>query len=135
MKTSIQILKDRKVKVTTQRAEIFRLLRQENGHLTAEEIFEKARRRFPTVSLATIYSSLDILKKNGLVEELSIIPDKSCFNIRMDLHHHFYCRNCKEIFDIDIPLCTTLSKKEAAGHLIEKCQGYFYGICKKCREK
>lgn len=135
MQDCIQILKAKKVKVTTQRAEVFRVLRQESGHLTVEETFEKVRKKFPTVSLATIYSILEILRKNGLVEELRIIPDKSCFNVRMDLHHHFYCRKCKKIFDIDIPFCETLNRKEAGGHLIEKCQGYFYGTCKKCREE
>jgi Fe2+ or Zn2+ uptake regulation protein len=135
MKNVIKTLKAKGVKVTSQRAEVFIILGNAKDHLSAEEIFEKARKKFPTVSLATIYSILEMLKKKNLIEELRIIPEKACFNVRTGLHHHFYCNRCKKIIDIDIPFCATLHKKEVFGNLIEECQGYFYGVCKQCRKK
>lgn len=135
MKEAVRILKEKKVKITLQRVELLRVLREQSKHLSAEEIFIKVRKNFPVISLATVYSILEILKENGLVEELHIISDKSCFSVNNGIHHHFYCKKCKEIFDIDIPKCVTLSNKEINGNIIEDCQGYFYGICKNCISK
>jgi Fur family peroxide stress response transcriptional regulator len=131
----IEILKQKGVKLTSQRAEVFRILRNAPEHLTVEEVFSRARKKFPIISLATVYCILETLKKNNLIEELQIIPGKACFNVRTDLHHHFYCKKCKKITDIDIPFCATLEKKEVAGNIIEECKGYFYGVCKACRKK
>ena len=135
MQDCIRILKQKGVKLTTQRTEVFRILRNESEHLTVEEVFSRVRKKFTIISLATVYSILETLKKNNLIEELRIIPEKACFNVRTDLHHHFYCKKCKKIMDIDIPLCTTLHKKEVAGNIIEECKGYFYGVCKPCRKR
>jgi len=135
MQDCINILKQKGVKVTSQRTEVFRILRNTDEHLSVEELFEKVRKKFPVISLATVYSILEALKKHSLIEELRIIPEKACFNVRTDIHHHFYCKKCKKIIDVDIPFCATLDKKEILGNIIEECKGYFYGICKACRRK
>jgi Fur family peroxide stress response transcriptional regulator len=135
MKDCIKILKEKGIKLTTQRLEVFSILKKDKCHLTAEEIFEKIKKKFPIISFATVYSILEALRKQGLVEEIRIMPEKACFEVRMDLHHHFYCKKCKKILDVDIPLCATLDKREVGGNLIEECKGYFYGVCRECRKK
>ena len=130
-----QILKDRHIRVTPQRVAVYKILREAQRHLTAEEIHQRLQRRIPAVSLATVYSIAELLKANKLISEIRIKFDKSCFEARTEGHHHFLCRRCGEIFDVDIPPCTTLQSMRVDGHSIEKLHGYFYGECKNCRKE
>lgn len=135
MKECIRILKEKKVKVTAQRIAVFEILRKNREHFSAENIFEEVKKKFPVVSLGTIYSTLLVLREKGLASEVNIASDKSFFEARGDTHHHFYCKRCRKFFDIDIPFCQALEQKEISGNIINECQGYFYGICKQCRGK
>jgi Fur family peroxide stress response transcriptional regulator len=135
MNKSAEVLKDKGIRVTPQRIGVYKLLKENPGHFTAEELYERIKKNFPGMSLATVYSILELLKEKGLVQEIRINFDKSCFESRACVHHHFLCQRCKKIYDIDIVPCPTLATKQVNGHLINKFQGYFYGICKDCREK
>lgn len=134
MESPLEELKKKGVVVTPQRLAIYKFLRENKGHFTAEDIYGVMKRRFPTISLATIYSVLELLEKQGLIRELRIRKDKKDFDSRIDLHHHLLCRKCARIIDIDIPLCNSLKNMEIEGNIIEEAQGYFYGVCKKCRK-
>ena len=133
MKDDIKILKENNIRVTPQRLGVYEVLCSENKHLTAEEIYRKIRVKFPAISLATVYTILELYGRKDLVREIRINFDKSCFDDRMDSHHHFLCRKCKKIFDIDLPPCTALKNSEVNGHIIQELQGYFYGICRDCK--
>jgi len=135
MKESVKILKGSNIRITPQRLGVYKILSQEVRHLTAEEIYEKIKKRFPGVSLATVYTILELFKEKKLVQEIRIKIDKSCFEARVDRHHHFLCKKCGQIFDVDIAPCLSLEKKEVDGHLIEEHQGYFYGICRICKKR
>lgn len=133
MQNGIQILKQKNIKVTPQRLGVYNVLFKNFRHWTAEEIHEKVRKDFPTISLGTVYSILELFKSKNIIQEIRIDFQRSSFDARQEGHHHFQCRKCKKIFDVDIPLCDSLRKKETDGHLIEDFQGYFYGICRDCR--
>ena len=135
MKESADRLKQSNIRITPQRLGVYRILKQEAGHLTAEQIHEKIKKKFPGVSLATVYAILELFKEKKLVQEIRIKIDKSCFEIRVDGHHHFLCKKCGRIFDVDIASCPALEKKGVDGHLIEEHQGYFYGICRMCKKR
>ena len=135
MKETVDKLKEKNIRITPQRVEIYNMLIKEKKHLTADEIYEKIKGAIPAVSLGTVYAALDIFKEKGLIEEIRIRFDKSCFGARTDPHHHFLCRICGEIFNIDIEPCPTLRKMEVQGNTIEELQGYFYGRCRKCSNK
>jgi Fur family peroxide stress response transcriptional regulator len=132
MTRSAQVLKEKGLRVTPQRLGVYKLLREDSGHFTAEKIYFKVKKSFPAISLATVYSILELLKENNLVQEIRINFDKSSFELKACPHHHFLCNSCGKIFDIDIMPCTTLKDKKINGHTINKFQGYFYGICKDC---
>lgn len=133
MESEILLLRKQHIKITPQRLEVYKLLKKKCEHLTAEEIYAQISRRFPIISLATIYSILEVFKKKNLVQEIRIKFDKSCFDIKIDTHHHFFCRVCEKIFDVYTHPCSALQNKEVEGHLIEHLQGYFYGVCNKCK--
>ena len=133
MKKSVEILKENNIKVTPQRLGVYNILLKGNRHYKAEEIYDKVTKEFPTISLGTVYSILEILKERGLVEEIRIDFQRSYFDVAKERHHHFQCKRCKKIYDVDMPHCEALKKGVVAGHKIEEFQGYFYGICSKCR--
>ncbi len=132
-KDIVMIFKENRIRITPQRIGIYEILVDGRKHLTAEEIYEKITDKFPALSLATVYSVLGILRERGLVREIRIRFDKSYFDARIEPHHHFLCKRCGEVFDVDIPMCSTLKDKELDGNIIEEFQGYFYGVCKNCR--
>lgn len=128
----MKILKEKSIRVTPQRAEVLKVLYNEGGHLTAEQIYERIKAKLPAVSRATVYTVLELFKKNSIVREICIRPGKASFDSRIDNHHHFFCRQCGEIFDIDMRLCPAVRKEEINGHKIEELHGYFYGLCNNC---
>lgn len=133
MKHYANILKEKGIRVTTQRIAVYKVLDEAKAHLTADQVYREVKEDMPSMSLATVYTILDLLKEEKMVRELSIYCNKSCYETRIDMHHHFYCRVCRNIVDVDLSPCKVFIKKEVDGNTIEDVQGYFYGICKNCR--
>ncbi len=129
----INLLNSKGIRVTPQRVKIYQILK-EKGHATAEEIYEEIKKDFPMLSFATVYSILELFRKKEIVQELKIDFERSTFDINSHSHHHFMCKVCKKVYDVDIPLCETIKKGKVKGHIIESFQSYFYGICKKCKD-
>ncbi|MFH1771724.1 MAG: Fur family transcriptional regulator [Candidatus Omnitrophota bacterium] len=123
------------MRVTYQKLAVFKVLAEEKKHLTAEEICGKIRIQFPSVSLATVYSILELFKENCLVSGLRIKFDKSYFEARIASHHHFLCNLCGRIIDIDLLSCSTIAGMQVEGHKIHKFQSCFYVHCKEWRDK
>ncbi|MBU4305910.1 MAG: transcriptional repressor [Candidatus Omnitrophica bacterium] len=126
-------LKEKHIRLTPQRLAVYEALARENKHLTVEEIYGKIKKRFPAVSLATVYSILELYRKKGIAAEIRITFNRSCFEARTDSHHHFFCRECKKIYDVELRPCPALQAAQVDGHSIEELHGYFYGICRECR--
>ena len=134
MEKAVKILKANNIRITPQRLGVYEILAEKNKHLTADDIYRKIKISFPSISLATVYSILELYHKKHLLNEIRIDFDKSCFESRIDTHHHFLCKQCAKIYDIDLHPCPALNTKEVDGHLIHDLQGYFYGICSECKE-
>jgi len=134
MENSLKVLRDYDIKPTQQRLEVYRTLLKKGKHLTVEEIHREVKSRMPAISLATVYTIVDLFKQKHVIIEIRIQFDKSCFEARIDPHHHFLCKKCKKVFDLNMEPCKALEQREIEGNLIEELQGYFYGSCKGCRE-
>ncbi len=102
--TTEQLLRDRHMRVTPQRMAVLDHIRSSTAHPTAEEIYNAVRRDFPSISLNTIYKSLDAFEKAGLVSKF-VIGDRG--NYRYDFttesHVHHLCRDCGCVADIEPP--------------------------------
>jgi len=131
VKEKIERLKRKGVVPTLQRLAILEFLENNDGHPTVEEIYKGLKERYPTLSQATVYSTLEVLKNLGEIQELSIRKEKTCFDPNPKPHHHFYCQNCEEIFDVAIS-CPVAEKQWVDGHKVTEVQAYFYGICSYC---
>lgn len=130
----IPLFKEKNIRITPQRLQVYSILNQNHQHLTVEQIYGKVKEKFPAVSLATVYSILDMFKESDLVREVRIEFDKSYFEIKTNSHHHFFCRECGRTYDIDLN-CEHLEKQMIEGHHINDFQGCFYGTCNTCANK
>ena len=122
------------MKITHHRLAILKYLDDHHNHPTADEIYSKLKTKNPSLSKTTVYNSLDILQKNGLIKMLTICGSEYRYDFKKGMHHHFLCRNCGKIIDIDIA-CPNIKKVAKYGHEIEEVHGYFKGICKNCVNK
>lgn len=139
MKEILERLKDKGVSLTPQRMAIAEFLNKTKDHPTADEIHRSIQVKYPTMSLATVYSALELLKELGEIQELSIRKrGKACFDPNPDIHHHLLCRKCGKILsmEFDYPrTCPIIARDTINGCKIEEVQAYLYGICSECLKK
>lgn len=132
MNELIEKLKAKGIILTHQRLAIFSFLRDHpDNHPTASEIYRHLRQDYPTLSLATVYSTLELLRNEGQIRELSIRGHPSCYDMADRPHYHLLCRQCGRIVDVDIP-CPSLDQGALQGHRVEEIELYLYGICRDC---
>ncbi len=126
------LLKLRKngLRVTPQRCAILEHLIGNKNHPPAEAIYEEVKKRYPMMSLSTVYNTLDALLAIGEIQELLLEDKRIRFDPDPSPHHHFQCLKCgkvKDIFrEIDIP------RDKIDENRIESWRVYFYGTCSDC---
>ncbi|MBS3995016.1 MAG: transcriptional repressor [Alkaliphilus sp.] len=135
MKCLIKTLRENNMKVTPQRIAIFEMLAQTKSHPSAELIYKKLSVDYPTMSLATVYKSLDIFKKSGLVQELNVGENSFRYDANTKSHPHIICTTCHQVEDIHDAVFTDLISiiSKNTNYDVTKQQLYFYGICPQCK--
>ena len=120
---------------TKQRQLVLEVVRQHGGHISADEVYLKAREIDPSISRGTIYRNLKLLLENGWLRQV-YHPSLGTLYERTGKghHHHFHCRLCNRVYDL--PGCA-LNEKEAApaGFVVEDHECFLFGVCPACREK
>ena len=130
-----------KHRMTKQRRIILEELRKFRSHPTADEIYEKVKKRLPRISLGTVYRNLDLLVSEGLIARLRGDYPQMRFDPRTDHHYHITCLNCGKIEDAPIEpvqdpiknlenVVGHLTKYGVFGHKLE-----FVGFCSECLKK
>jgi Fe2+ or Zn2+ uptake regulation protein len=122
------------MKVTPQRLEIMRYLDHNRNHPTADDIYSALKKANPSLSKTTIYNTLDSLKDHGLIQAVGISGNEMRYDFKRDMHHHFLCKECGDIFDIDVA-CSFLDQTLKGEHRVDEVHGYFKGVCKDCLSK
>ncbi len=89
------------VKATHQRMEILRELAGTTEHPDAETVYTRVRQRIPAISLDTVYRTLRLLEKKGVISRVPSRQDRARFDANMDHHHHFVCEACGRIVDFN----------------------------------
>lgn len=124
-------------RMTTQRAAILAEVQAAEKHLTAGEIYERVRRKYPTIAYGTVYRTLHLLAERGLIQEFPFGDQASRFDRRTDRHDHVHCTVCGELLDVDVPIAI-LARQVAAeqtGYQISGHQTVFSGICLECQRR
>jgi Fur family transcriptional regulator, peroxide stress response regulator len=120
---------------TPQREHVYNVLLGERDHPTAEEVFIRAKRAMPDISMATVYNCLDALVRSGVARQVTVDRGATRFCPNMSEHCHFHCDTCENVFDIE------LSSGEPAGCTLPK--GFkalrfeiaIHGVCPDCGGK
>lgn len=136
MKKLTEKLKQKNLKVTPQRLAIYHNLYNTDKHPSAEGIYNALEQSYPTMSLATVYKTLDVLKKANLIQELNVGEDSFRYDANTDLHSHLVCKHCKNVYDVvHIESLEKLKAEISAtsGFDVEREQIYFFGICQYCK--
>ena len=123
------------LKLTPQRLAILSYLDGNKEHPSAEDIYRAVHRRFPTMSLATVYSTLTALKKKGTVLELTVDPAKKRYDPDTKQHNHLICLSCKRIIDVPDLKGVSIPEEARQDFSIVASHVEFYGICPKCMTK
>jgi Fur family peroxide stress response transcriptional regulator len=132
-----EICRQKGLKITPQRFEIYRELASSTAHPSAEDIYRRIRKRMPTVSLDTVYRTLTTFKENGLISRVEVFDDPARFDANIDHHHHFICTECRRVVDIDWPEFDSLKLPEEIGNLgrVNQPHAELHGICSECLSK
>jgi len=139
-------LKEQDVRLTDGRELVLNVLTaNQNSHLTVEEIYMEAHQENPSIGMATVYRTVDLLVKHGIAQKFEFGEGKARYELvpkpgETGHHHHLVCKNCKKIINYDDFLEEEkdflnqveagLSNRydfEVEDHMIQ-----FYGYCNDC---
>ncbi|OYT70193.1 MAG: transcriptional repressor [Chloracidobacterium sp. CP2_5A] len=126
------LIRARGLKLTPQRLAIVEYLQACSGHPTAEDVWKAVNAKFPMASRATVYNTLNWLRESELLSEIQQ-DGVARFDPNLDPHHHFVCRACGRVEDVDYdavapwPQCTLPDR-----HVIEGFDLTLRGLCANC---
>ena len=120
--------------LTKQRQAVLEVIRESDVHLTANEVFEHARRILPSISFATVYNSLRYLKNEGLIGEVLFGADAVRYDRNLTRHDHAICDKCGKLIDLDLHIPDDLIKEaaERSGFKAGIIELTLHGSCPEC---
>lgn len=137
-KKLVTALKEHGYKLTSQRIAVIKAISSSEDHLTPADIFAKACRENPDIGLVTVYRTLEILDKLGLICEVHSGGSCRSYLVRRpaEHHHHLICSDCGKV--VDFTNCdlskVTQSLSQETGFKIESHLLEFLGICQTCQK-
>ena len=123
--------------LTRQREVVLRVIRDAHEHLTANEVFGRAKDLLPTISFATVYNSLRFLKEAGHIAEISFGNGASRFDRITHRHDHAICTSCGRLVDIEMEHPAEMMRKAARQSKFkpESIEFTLRGLCPDCAKK
>ncbi len=122
---------------TPQRRHVYDLLLTKRDHPTATEVFMRAKEGMPTISLATVYNSLETLVGCGLVKQVHVDREPTRFCPNLEEHGHFVCDQCHSVFDVDLASGRTVGRtwELPNNFTVTAHEVSLRGICASCHSK
>lgn len=129
---SSSLLKDYNLKVTPQRVAIVEEL-YTHGHMNIDELYKNLLKKFPSISLATIYKNVNAMLEKVFLNEVKIPETKSVYELVKEEHSHLVCKTCGSIEDITLDT-STLQSSLNTNFKIENIEVVFSGVCSHCQK-
>lgn len=143
---SALVLHEAGYRFTSQRRKVLNVLRNSHDHPTAEDIHSRLRRHGERISIGTVYRTVDLLEKIGLVGKINV-GNRNRYELmegRSDIHNHYHlvCKKCGRIMDISEDILSAHEKSleelvtgvsELSGFQVSGHQFRIFGICRDCR--
>ncbi len=129
----VKLFKSKDLKITPQRLGIFKILEGNTTHPSAENIYNKIRQMYPTISFTTVYKTLEVLESLGEILEITIDAGRKYFDPNTISHHHIICTRCNMIADVNDGLEELKLPKEILDKFTPSSYHItFHGTCKQC---
>jgi Fur family transcriptional regulator, peroxide stress response regulator len=123
---------------TAQRAAILQYLKNNKHHPNITDIYNNVSKKLSTISMTTVYNTMDLLKKDGLVNELTAHNGEGIrFDSNLNPHDHLICSICGTIVDIEINVdrSSLLNEEQQKGFDINEVSFNVLGVCPNCKKK
>jgi Fur family peroxide stress response transcriptional regulator len=131
-----ELFREQGFRVTPQRQCIFRLLEGNDRHPTAEWMYQKARSEMPTISLKTVYQTLNDLASMGEIQSLDVGTGSARFDPNVGHHHHLVCDRCGRTQDVDVDVSDLrLGRRQTQDFSVTSAEIVFRGVCNSCSEQ
>jgi Fur family peroxide stress response transcriptional regulator len=130
----IQALRKKGYKATPQRIAICRFALHSRDHPTAQRIYNEVKEVHPTVSIATVYKTIQVLRELGRIQELNFLQGQTRFDSYMQPHINLVCLRCGNIRDLEDPTAREMvARAVAATKFTASGQSFdIFGICQRC---
>ena len=139
MKTTKSFLNEEvRQRHTAQRELLLDMIREADGHMDATELYERARETQPRLSLSTVYRSLSLFKKLGLVDEHRFNDARHYYETKTrSRHQHLVCLGCGEVYEFHYPSAGRLRTKVSkdSGFEVVDTEVRLMGYCPKCQRR
>jgi Fur family peroxide stress response transcriptional regulator len=126
---------ERGLTLTPQRLAIYHALAGDDSHPSAEALYRRIKPGMPSLSLGTVYRTLELLEEHGLVTRLHTTDDTARFDANRDHHHHLICTTCRRVFDVpeaDLPR-PAVTPAALGGFRVQACRIQLLGVCPDCQ--
>ena len=137
--STLELLKKNKIKATPQRIAIYNMLVNTKQHPSVDIIYKSLKKDFPSMSLATIYKTVDMFKEAGLIQELKDASSTNRYDANIQPHPHLICIKCNRIDDLemDLPFSEDIIStiNDTTNYTILYSQICLYGYCPDCKMK
>lgn len=131
-----EVLRKNGYKVTPQRLAVYEAINHNPTHPNAEAIYKILQPNYPSMSLATVYKTMEIFAKIGVVQVLQCAEDAHRYDYNTTPHAHIRCEKCNCVIDMDMDQEELRQQAaEQSGFVVNGVSILFVGICLECREK
>jgi Fe2+ or Zn2+ uptake regulation protein len=130
-KKIVATLEASKIRPSFQRIKVLEYLYNNQHHPNADQIYKDLQNAVPTLSKATIYNTLNLFIKAGLVKVLTIEDKETRYDVITETHGHFKCEECGTIFNFEIN-ADLMAADQLMGFKVVDRNVYFKGVCSKC---
>jgi Fe2+ or Zn2+ uptake regulation protein len=137
LKETEALMRSRGLSVTHQRMAVYRRLLEDVSHPDAERLYERVRRDVPSISLGTVYKTLDTLLDLGVITEVAAPRSATRYEAVLEAHHHLVCEDCGAIGDLYEPKYSRLRlpERSASGFEVMSCSVQFRSRCRACASR
>jgi Fe2+ or Zn2+ uptake regulation protein len=128
------LCRQRDLAVTHQRTIIYEALFSMSGHPSPEQVYERVRQQIPSISLATVYKTINTFLETGIVREASLHHGSIRLDSSLEPHHHVFCTKCKAIFDLEPEAIGPVLMKGTLPHgfRVRRISIEVLGLCEPC---
>lgn len=136
VKNAADALQAQGFRVTPQRTMILECLLSADDHVTAENLFERVKERYPHLSFSTVYRTLELLRDSGLVTQTDLGGGNWRYHpVHKANHHHLICLGCGQMSQVPPELFSEVHAHLLGSYNFDAVMDHYaiYGWCEKCR--